>query len=160
MNRFFYLTLMACLWLAGCSGTNPSEKYRSVTWKDLSGFACPAKVEHIDLPAPIRQLDDRSVRLTGYMVPLEMEGSRIESFLLVRDQMLCCFGKMPALNEWVFVEFPKGGGQDLKVDQPIAVSGRFRAREEREKGVVMSLYRLQVEKVEVLDGLAKDWKAS
>ncbi len=158
---------MRILWLlawfcVGC-GLNlapPKPTYRTVAWTQLSSFVCPEKSASIPLPAELQALDEQRVQLSGYMVPLDVEGSRIQSFLLVRDQMLCCFGKMPRLNEWVFVEFPKGAGMELPVDEPIQVSGRFRAREEREKGVVMSLYRLQAEKVEVLKNTPEGWKAS
>lgn len=157
MKHFWFLALV----LVGCGLPSPQKtSYRPVAWTQLSSFACPAKSASIPLPAQVQALDGQPVQLSGYMVPLDMEGTRIQSFLLVRDQMLCCFGKMPALNEWVFVEFPKGGGLELEVDKPLQVSGRFRAREEREKGVVMSLYRMKADKVQILKNTPEGWKAS
>lgn len=153
---------MKKLWLLGlfCVGCSlPTAPYRSVAWSQLSGFACAANSTSIPLPPEVRALDDQRVELSGYIVPLDVEAGRIQSFLLVRDQMLCCFGKMPALNEWVFVEFPRGSGLELQVDRPLQVSGRFRAREEREEGVVMSLYRMRAEKVQVLKNTPAGWKA-
>ena len=158
MKRLLLLLLL----LTGC-GLQPGQEtsYPCVAWKTLTGFPCPnTKSSSVPIPAEVKSLDGQRLQLSGYMVPLEMEGTRTQSFLLVRDQMLCCFGKMPALNEWVFVEFPKGAGQELQPDKPLVVSGRFRAREEKEKGVVLSLYRMEAEKVEVLQGTPKDWKAS
>ena len=153
--------LLAAWMFVGCAvSSGPKIAYQPVSWKQLSSFACPAKATTISLPAEVQSLDGQPVRLSGYVVPLETNGTRIQSFLLVRDQMLCCFGKAPALNEWVFVEFPKGGGLELQVDKPFEVCGHFRAREEREKGVVMSLYRLQAEKVQILQNVQPGWKAT
>ena len=142
MRIWLLLVLLVC----GCGA--PRLAYRGVSWRELS-----------EVPSALRTLDGQRLRLNGYVVPLEMEGQRIQSFLLVRDQMLCCFGKMPALHEWVFVEFPRGAGLELQSDRPVEVSGRLWAREEREKGVVTSLYRMEAEKVQVLEGTPPGWKA-
>ena len=154
--------LLCLVWLLTGCGFHPSQQagYRAVAWNQLGSFACPVGKGSIPIPAEIQALDGQRVRLSGYVLPLEMEGQCVQSCLLVRDQMACCFGKMPALNQWVFVEFPKGRGMELQADKPLMVSGRFPAREEREKGVIISLYRMEADGAEPVEGAPQGWKAN
>lgn len=146
------LTVLGMLMLCWGCGSAPEAVAPEASWAQLSHFACKPGAASIQIPRDVLALNDREIRLSGYMAPLETEGERVLSFILVRDQMLCCFGKMPALNEWVYV---KTDGVPAVLDSPVRVTGIFQAREEREKGQVITLYRLQGKKVERLQNVSK-----
>jgi hypothetical protein len=44
------------------------------------------------VPELVRQLDGQKVLLTGFMLPMKMEGPVTTEFLLVANSMLCCYG--------------------------------------------------------------------
>lgn len=159
MLNCFVLWFFVCC-LAGCSSTFQPESYRPKTWSQLSKWTCSSGPKPIAYPAEVKALDGQLLELRGYMVPLEVEGETILSFVLVRDQMMCCFGKMPSLNEWVFVKMSRGSSLEEMTDKPIVVSGRFHASEQREDGVIVSIYQMEADRVKVLQGTPKGWKAN
>ena len=95
------------------------------------------------IPEEIRALDSAKVVLVGFMVPIDVDRrGRIKSFALTQNQMFCCFGVPPSMNEWVMVEMSDGKTAEYISDLPIAVFGDFRVGEEIEDGYVMSVYRM------------------
>ena len=100
------------------------------------------------IPEEIAKLDEQDALLIGFMVPMEIDArGRVKSFTLVKDQMMCCFGVPPAMNDWVSVTMPEGGAIRYERDVPVAVYGKLRVGEEIEDGYVISLYRLQASNV-------------
>jgi hypothetical protein len=112
------------------------------------------------VPESIRLLGGQPLRLTGYMMPVEVEGREVRTFVLVRDQQLCCFGRMPAMNEWVLVRTGSSGLVAMNMDEPIVVEGNFEVGEDIEEGAVMSLYRMVADTVMRSEGKPKGWKAN
>jgi hypothetical protein len=54
------------------------------------------------IPAKIRALNGKKVVVEGFMIPSFMEwGPKVKTFILVANQMSCCYGMVPAMNEWV-----------------------------------------------------------
>lgn len=77
--------------------------------------------------APVRQdLQDAKIRLSGYVVPLEMEGKAIRQFLLVPYFGACIHVPPPPANQVVHVvlDRPARGVQMMDV---VSVSGRIQA---------------------------------
>lgn len=153
------LALGVC-WL-GCG--KPTE-YQNVLWSELGGWAYqPSITPRQQTPRPVRlpdkigRLNGQALRLEGYMLPVEMEGSSVRTFILARDQQACCFGRMPAMNEWVFVTTRP---LDMNMDEPIQVEGRFEVGEEIEEGAVISLYRMAADNVKLCGRKPKGWKAN
>lgn len=153
----------ALLLLMGCSSV-PARDYRPVKWSELACFryepSHPPKGKSLSLPQAVSALQGQPLRLMGYMMPMEVDQDKVYSFVLVRDQQLCCFGRMPAMNEWVMVRLPKGQSVAMNMDQPLVVEGLFELGEDVQEGVVISLYRMVGERVTLAEGKPKGWKAN
>jgi hypothetical protein len=72
----------------------------------------------------VKTLFDRKIRLRGYMYPtLRKRG--LKQFVLVRDNMECCFGPGAALYDCVLVTMAEGATAKYSI-YPVAVEGTFR----------------------------------
>ncbi len=79
------------------------------------------------LTEKIEKLDGKSVRLRGYILP-SFQQSGITQFVLVRDNLECCFGPGAALYDCILVEMEMGKSTSYTV-RPIAVEGIFTINE-------------------------------
>lgn len=79
------------------------------------------------LTPAVEKLEGRRVRIRGYMLP-SFQQSGIKQFVLVRDNMECCFGPGAALYDCVIVEMVNDQSCEFSV-RPIAVEGTFSIRE-------------------------------
>jgi hypothetical protein len=100
------------------------------------------------LPKAIQALDKQEVAVLGFMVPAEFDGDDMRSFMLVKTRMVCCYGRIPRLNEWVMVLVPPGLRVAYTPDVPVRAYGRLSVGEVTEDGMSMGLYRLAAESVE------------
>lgn len=106
-------------------------KFQAISFAQLSGFAYETDEQgrltpRCKVPAAIRDLDEETVALAGFMVPIEFEDDKVSSLILVRDQLLCCFGQQPKLNEWVYVNADPP--VTAITDTPVTLYGKFHAR--------------------------------
>ncbi|HVT74188.1 MAG TPA: hypothetical protein VHD61_13715, partial [Lacunisphaera sp.] len=85
----------------------------------------PPPVLPNQIPDRIKALDQHKVAVTGFMLPVKMNGGLVKEFLLVKDPMLCCYGVMPRLNEWVVVRMVGDGVKPL-MDVPLTFEGKLR----------------------------------
>jgi len=99
------------------------------------------------IPASVKKLDGTKVSLKGFMIPLKTEGEDVIEFVLVRNQMACCFGMVPRINEWIHVRMAPGKAAPYALDIPITVFGKLEVGEVYENGYVMSVYRLECDRV-------------
>jgi hypothetical protein len=76
-----------------------------------------------------------------------LKNGKTTRFLLVKDQSLCCFGRMPRMNEWVSVTMKPGKAARVIQDQPVTVFGSIAVGEDMDKGEVLSIYRVDSEDV-------------
>ena len=122
-----------------------------VTKEMADGSANPALASALtkaQLPANIKALDNKTVAIRGFLLPLKMDEGLAVEFLLMRDQNLCCFGAVPKINEWINVRTEKGVKPVM--DQPITVIGRLRVGEIRKNGYLTGIYSLEAEKTYAL----------
>ncbi|MDB6165541.1 MAG: hypothetical protein JWQ83_681 [Lacunisphaera sp.] len=103
------------------------------------------------IPAKIKALDQQKVAVTGYMLPTKMEGGLVKEFLLVKDPMMCCYGVMPKINEWVVVKMVGTGVKPL-MDIPITFDGRLRVGEMYENGYLTGVYLLEGDRMAATKG--------
>lgn len=74
----------------------------------------------------VRSLDGRKVTLRGYILPTTLfKETEIERFVLVRDNLECCFGPGAALFDCVMIEMVPGKTTNY-TDRPVTVEGKFR----------------------------------
>jgi len=147
--------------------TDPSKfektkdgKYLKVTFNALGSFPyevpdpdailaspTPNKPLVDQIPDPIKKLHSQPAVVVGFMVPIEVDNKGgVKSFALTQDQMFCCFGVPPSMNEWIMVNV-EGEPAKYYSEIPIAAFGTLEVGEEFEDGYVMSVYRLKCEKV-------------
>ena len=98
------------------------------------------------IPEKIRALDQQRVAVTGFMLPVKMDKGLVTEFLLVKDPMLCCYGIMPKINEWVVVKMTTSGVKAL-MDVPITFEGRLRVGAMFENGYLTGVYLLEGERM-------------
>lgn len=100
------------------------------------------KFEDGMLTKEIKALDKQTVRLRGYMLPNSVyKSSGIENFVLVRDNMECCFGPGAAIYDCVIVNMEKGKTADFTT-KPIAVRGKFEIEEYKfPDGTLAAIYK-------------------
>ena len=128
----FFAAILLCLSLFSCSKESiETESTHSISvqrvnapaievdFKTLASFelpiADPVMADKEDLkfisealPENVRQLNNKSVKIKGFMLPLEYtKEEKIITFLLMPDQGACCFGKIPPLNGVIFCRSKK-----------------------------------------------------
>lgn len=72
----------------------------------------------------LKALDNKAVKIPGFMVPLEDEQRKVTEFLLVPTPQACIHVPPPPPNQMVYVKMKKG--VDSKVGAPIWVYGELR----------------------------------
>jgi hypothetical protein len=104
------------------------------------------KFERSMLTPKARSILDRRIRIRGYMYPT-MRKRGLTQFVLVRDNMECCFGPGAALYDCVLVTMAPGQTAEYSI-RPIAVEGKFRLEEyTTPQGQVLAIYQMEGEGV-------------
>lgn len=98
------------------------------------------------IPEAIQKLDGKKVLMTGFMLPMKLEGGLASEFLLIANSMLCCYGVVPPMNQWAVVKMKKGGLKPLQ-DVPIQIFGTLRVQPQTENGVLSTIYSLEAERL-------------
>jgi len=99
------------------------------------------------IPVTVKSWSGRKAIVTGFMLPVKMDGGLVTEFLLVKDPMLCCYGVMPNMNEWVVVKMVKGAGVKPMMDVPISFYGELKVGAMYENGYMTGVYLLEGEKM-------------
>lgn len=123
------------------------EGFKPVTFELLASF--PFEVDSQGrittgevLPEEIKKLDGQSVAVSGYLIPLTFEGEQVARAVLVRNQLLCCYGQAPAPNEWIYIEARPP--IEAVTEVPVTLYGWLEAAPDYEEGQFISLYRMGV----------------
>ena len=118
-----------------------------VNFKFLGGYEYE---EGKKIPDPVNSLNGKVVEIEGFMLPVDFEEGKVNSFLLMNSRMACCFGVMPRINEFIYVEMPEGKSTKFLTDIPISVSGKLGIGDEN---LVDSLYTIEANKVVKVENL-------
>jgi hypothetical protein len=98
------------------------------------------------IPAAIKQLDGKTVRVRGFMMPVkELQGKTTE-FLITRSQPSCCFSGATEITEFVTVKAP-GKGFDTMMDDAVSVEGKLHVGAVTDSGYIVGLYVLDADKL-------------
>lgn len=134
----------------------PGDKagHTSITFSELSDFPFETDedgkiVAGSVLPENIAKLDQTRVAVSGYVVPIEFKEDKVSGLILVRNQLLCCYGEEPKLNEWIFVTVDPP--VEMVTERPVTLFGNFSASPDLEDGQVFSLYRMEATDMEVMN---------
>jgi hypothetical protein len=136
------------------------EKYRVISFAQLASFIITSGSEvaaasgdstvnntvQEQVPDVVKALNEKSVALTGFMLPVHTENGLTTDFLLLRNQSACCYGVMPKINEWVVVR-TMGKGVKTIMDTPITVLGTFHVGAINENGKLSGIYKLECDRL-------------
>lgn len=123
---------------ASSASTAPATTTADTTVRDISfddiklDLAKGAPFTPDALTARVRELERRRVRIRGYILP-SFQQTGLTQFVLVRDNLECCFGPGAALHDCVVVRMAPGKSADFSI-RPVAVTGVFRVEELRGPG--------------------------
>jgi len=99
------------------------------------------------LTKQVQQLDGQQIRIRGYILP-SFQQSGIKQFVLVRDNMECCFGPGALLHDCILVEMIAPATTEFTV-RPVSVVGTFTIREIKgPDGNYLAIYHLDGKAVE------------
>jgi hypothetical protein len=139
------------------------DGYLQTGFDKLSGFLArvvyeaansnsPAFEPRLASPVPenIKALDSKKVSVSGFMLPLKLQEGRVTEFILLKNQMMCCYGRPPVINEWIHVKILNGIKPAM--DQTITIYGTLHVSEYKENAQMLGLYRLDGEKMEASSG--------
>ncbi|MER8707705.1 DUF3299 domain-containing protein [Mesorhizobium sp. M1088] len=134
-NRFKSGTIMATALLASAIAASASTGTMHIFWKDLRP-ATQAAAESVGLPMiaakmPDRgetlslDLQDKTVQLAGYALPVDRDGDLVYQFLLVPWTGACSHMPTPPPNQIVLVT-PARPYRMSEAYQPVSVTGALR----------------------------------
>ena len=99
------------------------------------------------LPTRVTALETTPIRIRGYILP-SFQQTGLTQFVLVRDNMECCFGPGALLHDCVVVRMKPGKTASFSI-RPVAVTGTFRVEELRgPDGRHLAIYALDGEDVQ------------
>lgn|GEM_PF-1873406 len=98
------------------------------------------------IPEKVKELNGKTVNITGFMLPIDFDSGVVKSFMLLNNQMGCCFGVLPRVNEFIYVEMPEGKSTKYLTDIPLRVTGRL---EVVDLNLVGGIYSMTADRVEV-----------
>lgn len=102
--------------------------------------------EHSMLTEKITNYSGKLITIRGFILP-SFKQNGLTEFVLVRDNMECCFGPGAALYDCVMVRMQPGKSTSFSV-RPVAVQGKFMIKEWKDfDGVVRAIYHLSGESV-------------
>lgn len=98
------------------------------------------------LTAKVRDLDGKAIRIRGYILP-SFQQTGIKQFVLVRDNMECCFGPGALLHDCILVEMLAPATATFTV-RPVSVEGTFSVHEVKgPDGKHLAIYHLDGKEV-------------
>lgn len=105
--------------------TEVPEGYRKVNFAhDISIHGIGRHRGQIALAPEVAELVDQRIFIKGYMFPMQ-QTRNLKSFMLVKDNQLCCFGKQVAATDMILVELPPGETFDYTTNM-VSVGGVLR----------------------------------
>ena len=139
-----------------------TDTHQSLTFNMLTGYPFrepnwakmedPAYIASLNLDeqisSEIQAMDGRKVEIQGFMLPLDMSEGNLRTFMLLKDQMACCFGNIPRLNEWVYVRIPNKKKVEIHQDIPITLFGTLRVGAKFEREVLTGIYHLELDRIQ------------
>jgi hypothetical protein len=112
--------------------------------KDLGNFEYDQE-KGGNIPQDVRNLDGVTIRLHGFMIPMD-QAENITQFALVPSLFSCCFGQPPQIQHTIVSNCPKGKAVGYVPDE-IVVEGQLHVKEKKDDGYVVSIFEISVNSV-------------
>lgn len=96
------------------------------------------------IPALVKSWSGHKAVITGFMLPTRLENGRAVEFLIMANQMACCFGVIPDMNDWVVVRMPQG--TPVIQDVPISFYGTLKVGAMYDNGYMTGIYEMDAER--------------
>ena len=127
-----------------------SYPFREPNWAKMEDPAYIASLKLDEQISPqIQAMNGNKVKIQGFMLPLDMSEGNLRTFMLLKDQMACCFGNMPRLNEWVYVRVPKKKKVSVHQDVLVTLLGTLRVGAKFEGVVLTGIYHLELDRIQM-----------
>ncbi len=98
------------------------------------------------LTEKVKGFNGKAIRIRGYILP-SFQQTGIKQFVLVRDNMECCFGPGALLHDCILVEMAAPATATFTV-RPVSVQGTFSIREVKgPDGKYLAIYHLDGKEV-------------
>jgi hypothetical protein len=120
-----------------------SFKFIAPEYDPLANPKAPPPTGEDQIPATVKGWSGRKAIVTGFMLPTKLDNGRAIEFLLMANQMACCYGTVPNMNDWVIVKIPKG--VPITQDVPISFRGTLKVSPTFESGYMTGIYELDAE---------------
>jgi hypothetical protein len=117
---------------------------REFTIKELGNFPYDDTVGG-GIPEDVKRLSGATVRLVGFMLPLD-QAEHITTFALVPSLLDCCFGQPPQIQHMITVRTPPGRGLKYYPEE-IICEGVLKVEEKRDGDWIVGLFELSVTSV-------------
>ena len=119
-------------------------EYNADWESDGKEFDFSAYAERV--PETVRKRSGTKVAVEGFMIPTIVdENNLVKEFLLLPDQMSCCFGQTPEANGWVVVAASEG--VEVLMDRIIRVTGVLVVEERWDEEFFVGLYHMQCREI-------------
>lgn len=133
---------------ATAGGLDPAGIAEALTFRHLA-FTAPDEdrtavsgvsfLEHA--PAAIKALDGKLISITGFMIPVDMDGWNVRRCVIVPSQMNCCYGQSPRFCEFIVADLT-GANVRLALDQPVMFTGTLQVGDVSDGGTWSAFYSL------------------
>ena len=130
----------------------PDGAYNSIAFRDLTDFEYSVEWERDGkefdfssyaqrVPKKLRKISNTKVAIEGFMIPTIVdENNELKEFLLLPDQMSCCFGQAPEANGWIVVSAEQGA--EVMMDRIIRITGELTVEERWDEEFFVGLYHM------------------
>jgi len=96
------------------------------------------------IPAEVKAWNGKKAMITGFMLPTQLKNGKATEFLIMANQMACCFGTVPNMNDWVVVRMPDG--VPVTQDVPISFYGVLKVGAMYDNGYMTGIYEMDAER--------------
>ena len=136
------LFLLSAIVARGASVHAAETTFKDVTFDDVKLDLKKGDPFDLSVLTPrVKELEGKAIRIRGYILPGFQEKG-IRQFVLVRDNMQCCFGPGALLHDCILVELVPPATTSFTV-RPVSVEGTFSVREVKgPDGKHLAIYRL------------------
>jgi hypothetical protein len=134
-------------------GIHDYGSFKEVDLKAMSTFDMDQRIGTMDdIPQKFRQLEGKRCMMVGEMWnPRGAGDDRLGYFQLVYSKTKCCFNGPPLAQHFVDGNVVRGSNI-YYYDTPVKVWGTVHVSIHKDAGVIKSIYHVDVDKVEPIDG--------